>query len=247
MNQEKIGKFIARCRKEKKLTQEQLAEKLGVTSKSISRWENGNTMPDLSLFNPLCEMLQITVNDLMSGEFVDNNNSVNTLGENLINMVSELEIKKKKRIRILFLVLVLISVIFVSVLCFYNYYEIDIKYDKRVMSCDINDKEIKFYINGQSVWKTNYTVRKFDDESLYFFHSTINVYNKRRSNWEYSESMANLIDYKEIPFSSEYQLDIEDESIKVYYTDSSIREIDKADYKKLQNIISKSHLMCEKN
>ena len=87
MNQEKIGKFIAKCRKEKKLTQEQLAEKLGVTSKSISRWENGNTMPDLSLFNPLCEMLQITVNDLMSGEFVDNNNSVNTLGENLINMV----------------------------------------------------------------------------------------------------------------------------------------------------------------
>lgn len=83
-------------------------------------------MPDLSLFNPLCEMLQITVNDLMSGEFVDNNNSVNTLGENLINMVSELEIKKKKRIRIVFLVLVLISVIFVSVLCFYNYYEIDI-------------------------------------------------------------------------------------------------------------------------
>ena len=124
MNQEKIGKFIAKCRKEKKLTQEQLAEKLGVTSKSISRWENGNTMPDLSLFNPLCEMLQITVNDLMSGEFVDNNNSVNTLGENLINMVSELEIKKKKRIRIVFLVLVLISVIFVSVLCFYNYYEI---------------------------------------------------------------------------------------------------------------------------
>ena len=125
MNQEKIGKFIAKCRKEKKLTQEQLAEKLGVTSKSISRWENGNTMPDLALFNPLCEMLQITVNDLMSGEFVDNNNSVNTLGENLINMVSELEIKKKKRIRIVFLVLVLISVIFVSVLCFYIYYEID--------------------------------------------------------------------------------------------------------------------------
>ncbi len=46
MNQERIGKFIATCRKEKNLTQEELAEKLGVTSKSISRWENGKTMPD---------------------------------------------------------------------------------------------------------------------------------------------------------------------------------------------------------
>lgn len=246
MNQEKIGKFIAKCRKEKKLTQEQLAEKLGVTSKSISRWENGNTMPDLALFNPLCEMLQITVNDLMSGEFVDNNNSVNTLGENLINMVSELEIKKKKRTRIVFLVLVLISVIFVSVLCFYNYYEIDIKYDKRVMSCDINDKEIKFYINGQSVWKTNYTVRKFDDESLYFFHSTINVYNKRRSNWEYSQSMANLLDGKKVNFGYNHILDIQSDNIKVYYTDSSLNKINKANEKELKKIIKNSYLMCSK-
>ena len=68
MNQEKIGKFIAKLRKEKKLTQEQLAEKLGVTSKSISRWENGNTMPDVSLFEPLCKELNITINELLSGE-----------------------------------------------------------------------------------------------------------------------------------------------------------------------------------
>ena len=63
MNQEKIGKFIANLRKEKKLTQEQLAEKLGVTSKSISRWENGNTMPDVSLFEPLCKELNIFFKD----------------------------------------------------------------------------------------------------------------------------------------------------------------------------------------
>ena len=70
MNQDKIGKFILECRKAKKLTQSELAEKLGVTDKSISNWENGRNMPDLSLFKPLCEILDITINDLISGEKV---------------------------------------------------------------------------------------------------------------------------------------------------------------------------------
>ncbi len=68
MDQIQIGRFIASCRKEKNLTQEQLAEKLGVTSKSISRWENGRNMPDLSLFHPLCDELDITINDLIQGK-----------------------------------------------------------------------------------------------------------------------------------------------------------------------------------
>lgn len=68
MNQEKIGKFISECRKEKQLTQEQLAVQLGVTSKSISKWENGNCLPDVSKYKSLCEILGITVNELFSGE-----------------------------------------------------------------------------------------------------------------------------------------------------------------------------------
>ena len=67
MNQEKIGVFIAKCRKDKKLTQEQLAEKLGVTNKSISRWENGKTMPDYSILKDLCNILQIDVNEFLAG------------------------------------------------------------------------------------------------------------------------------------------------------------------------------------
>ena len=65
MNQEKIGKFIAECRKNKKLTQQELAEKLNVSDKSISRWENGKTMMDISLFEPLCNELDITINELL--------------------------------------------------------------------------------------------------------------------------------------------------------------------------------------
>ena len=68
MNQEKIGKFISECRKEKQLTQEQLAVQLDVTSKSISKWENGNCLPDASKYKSLCEILGITVNELFSGE-----------------------------------------------------------------------------------------------------------------------------------------------------------------------------------
>ena len=68
MNRGKIGKFISDCRKEKQLTQEQLAVQLGVTSKSISKWENGNCLPDASKYKFLCEILGITVNELFSGE-----------------------------------------------------------------------------------------------------------------------------------------------------------------------------------
>ena len=68
MNQQAIGKFIAQKRKEKNLTQEQLAEKLGVSNKTISKWENGKCMPDYSVVKNLCEALQITVAELIDGE-----------------------------------------------------------------------------------------------------------------------------------------------------------------------------------
>lgn len=70
MDQEKIGLFIAKCRKEKKLTQQTLAEKLGISDKTIGNWENGRNMPDLSLFIPLCKELDITINELISGEHI---------------------------------------------------------------------------------------------------------------------------------------------------------------------------------
>ena len=65
MNQECIGAFISEMRKEQGMTQEQLAERLGVSQKSISRWENGKTMPDLSLYEPLCEALGVQISELL--------------------------------------------------------------------------------------------------------------------------------------------------------------------------------------
>ena len=68
MNQIKVGKFIAELRKEKNLTQEELAELLGVSSKSVSRWENGKNLPDAALYQPLCPALGWILTEVLSGE-----------------------------------------------------------------------------------------------------------------------------------------------------------------------------------
>ena len=87
MNQEKIGKFIAQCRREVKLTQSQLSEKLGVTDRAVSNWENGKNMPDLSLFKPLCEELGITINELLSGERLSSDVYQEKFEENIVNTI----------------------------------------------------------------------------------------------------------------------------------------------------------------
>ncbi len=95
MDQLKIGKFIAECRKQKKLTQMQLAEKLGITDKAVSKWERGIAMPDSSIMLELCDILGISVNELLSGENItmENNNQKNE--QLLLDMAKELEQKNK--------------------------------------------------------------------------------------------------------------------------------------------------------
>ena len=95
MNQIKIGKFIAERRKNAGLTQMQLAEKLNITDRAISKWETGNAMPDSSIMLELCDILGISVNELLSGEKInmENNNEKNE--QLLIDMAKELEKKNK--------------------------------------------------------------------------------------------------------------------------------------------------------
>lgn len=86
MNQEKIGKFIAEQRKKQNLTQEQLAEKLNITYKAVSKWETGKGLPDPSLMMNLCNILEISVNDLLSGEIISKDKYIDKADENLIKM-----------------------------------------------------------------------------------------------------------------------------------------------------------------
>ena len=96
MNLEQIGKFIAKCRKKKQLTQEQLAEKLNITAKAISKWETGKGLPDASIMKDLCNILGITVNELLSGELINKNNYDASVEENLLQIVRMKEESDKR-------------------------------------------------------------------------------------------------------------------------------------------------------
>ena len=96
MDQVKIGKFIAERRKKVNLTQMQLAEKLGITDRAISKWETGKSLPDSSIMLELCGTLGITVNDLLSGEVVTMDNYNKNLESNLLEMVKQKEVSDKR-------------------------------------------------------------------------------------------------------------------------------------------------------
>ena len=95
MDQIKIGKFVAECRKNKNMTQAQLAEKVGVTDRAVSKWENGRSMPDSSIMLELCGELGITVNDLLCGEKIVMENNQQKNEQLLLDMAKELEQKNK--------------------------------------------------------------------------------------------------------------------------------------------------------
>ena len=124
MEQVKIGKFIASKRKEQGLTQLQLAEKLGITDRAVSKWETGKSLPDASLMPELCKLLKITINDLLCGEVVSVENYNEKAEKALLEMVKKEETQNKKLMMyenvigfgstISFLIQVLVAVFFVK-------------------------------------------------------------------------------------------------------------------------------------
>lgn len=116
MDQVKIGKFIAQCRKEKSLTQMQLAEKLEITDRAVSKWETGRAMPDSSIMLPLCEILGISVNDLLSGERVVMENHNKETQKIILEMVKEKEKSDKKLLSIEVFIGVLCMIIFFALI-----------------------------------------------------------------------------------------------------------------------------------
>ena len=111
MNQQKIGKFIASLRKEKNLTQQELADKLHVTDRAISNWENGRRMPDVSLFKPLCETLGISVNELLNGEKISNKDMGSKSDATIISVFERLKKIKLTYKTILFITILIIIII----------------------------------------------------------------------------------------------------------------------------------------
>jgi len=100
MDQVKIGKFIAECRKKNNLTQMQLAEKLNITDRAISKWENGRAMPDSGIMLELCRELKITVNELLSGEMIKMKDYDKKAEELLLEMQKQKEEAHKRLLTI---------------------------------------------------------------------------------------------------------------------------------------------------
>ena len=116
MDQIKIGKFIAECRRRNNLTQMQLAEKLNITDRAISKWENGKAMPDSSIMLELCSELKISVNELLSGEVLKMNNYNEKVEQNLFEMVKQKEESDKRLLTMEIIIGVLISIVFFALI-----------------------------------------------------------------------------------------------------------------------------------
>jgi len=120
MDQKEIGRLVAKLRKEKQMTQMELANKLGVTDRAVSKWENGRGMPDLSLLNPLCDELGISMNELLNGKKVENDdqNETSVSEQVLAGFRSQLkqEEEKKAKKKIVSWVFITAAVLAVAIL-----------------------------------------------------------------------------------------------------------------------------------
>ena len=143
MDQEKIGKFIAKLRKEKNMTQNELAESLGITDRAISKWENGRGMPDLSLLTPLCEILGVSINELLSGERLDKKDYQEKLEENFINTIDYIDKKNVKSNTIKSIIWLVVGIIGISLSQFL-----------------INDYELQNYLNIASMILLIYSLKQ---------------------------------------------------------------------------------------
>ena len=110
MNQKRIGEFISKLRKEKEMTQVELANHLGVTDRAISKWENGRGLPDLSLIRELCDILGISINELLNGEKIKKEEYKKVTDNNLINKLEygKQELKKRNKVSILIISIVML-------------------------------------------------------------------------------------------------------------------------------------------
>jgi len=167
MDQERIGKFIAELRKEKNLTQEQLAEKLGITDRAISKWENGRGMPDLSLMKPLCNELGITINELLSGEKLDKKDYQDKFEENILKTINYTD-KKINKIKLIFKICIgFILLIFITLATLFVIDMNRIKNNEPVLfstwgytyapAIDLHEEEIEIAIK-------DYLIEKSDNE-----------------------------------------------------------------------------------
>ena len=175
MNLIKIGKFIAEQRKLKKLTQEQFSEKLGINNRTISRWENGINMPDVSIYKKICEVLEISIEELINGEKTNKENIRQSYEKALITTVDSNERQGKKINKLLKILIFAISIsviIILIIMIYYNkkYPKIDI-YNMNVIESEKNELNEKLTLNQK-----DYKIYFYGIDSLQISNINNNYY-----------------------------------------------------------------------
>ena len=193
MDQIKIGKFISNTRKELNLTQLELADKLGITDRAVSKWENGRGLPDISLIKPLCDALSISVNELLCGERVSSEELPNLAEENLVSALDYSQ-KKVKRTRSIFLTVIISVVVLVVITA--TLFAVDVNRMRNDLPVffstwgidyappvDLNDEKIEIAIkdylvkHGDSEEKHEEGVKTFVALKTYLIEETEDYYN----------------------------------------------------------------------
>lgn len=205
MDQEKIGKFIAECRKEKSITQKEFAEKLGVTDKTVSRWENGHYLPDISLFNDICLILDIQVSELLGGEKMKDNidkDEINDTITNLVNISNEkIKYKSKKVIMISSIIIVALTLVFGFVLYFNNSKN---KHSYHEPNSDVTFPTRYAQIEKEDGWVCNFTM-----EYLYSDLTTPYYYGYNCDNLKYSRLNDYIMYGEEADVNGKFTYEIE--------------------------------------
>ncbi len=160
MNQEKIGKFICESRKSVKLTQEQLAEKLGISKNAVSKWERGLNLPDASIMKALCTILNISLNELFAGEKLKESEMQKQSEKNILNILNFTKDKHKKYKLFLvgIVILLILNVIFLG-----NFVLIKLGY-----VIDDNLKYTQIYVAGEDNIKGSVDINRFGKISIAF-------------------------------------------------------------------------------
>ena len=177
MNQDKIGKFILELRKNKNMTQAELAEKLGVTDRAISKWENGRGLPDLSLMKPLCDELGITVNELLGGEKLTNQDYKEKSEENILNTIDYTDKKIKKSKKIFGIILISIVLIIITLILMFLIDVRRMNQNKPVIfstwgyeyvpAIDLNEVALEYAIKEYIVNKGDSELKHHDNEKTF--------------------------------------------------------------------------------
>ena len=168
MNQQKVGKFIAQCRKEKGYTQAVLAEKLGITDRAVSKWETGKCMPDVSIMLELCELLEININELLSGERITMTNYQKMAEENLIKLQRQEELNNKKLLN-MEIVIGVTSIAFYFLMIFALCWDKLMQGETRLSFSDMEGWKVVFFIVSTIIFLggTFYCVKLEHDAGYY--------------------------------------------------------------------------------